>query len=110
MSRPDAMANLNLRSFRPAIGVSVAIVCFHAGRSAVGAIFHVADDAVNDPAPANPLVSDPLEDGSSDHPFDSLQEAVGAGNPRGFAAMRLILTVTARPTSRFHSTWTTRCE
>jgi parallel beta-helix repeat protein len=40
----------------------------------------VDDDALNDPAPGEPLISDPLEDGSSDHPFDSIQEAIDAAS------------------------------
>ena len=63
---------------RPAMPILFAQGCFLVGQSAMGAIFHVDDDAVNDPGPGNPLVSDPLEDGSSDHPFDSIQEAIGA--------------------------------
>ena len=31
-----------------------------------------------DPAPGDPDVSDPLEDGSVEHPFDAIQEAVDA--------------------------------
>jgi len=38
----------------------------------------VDDDAPGDPGPGTPLVSDPLENGSPAHPFDSLQEAVNA--------------------------------
>ncbi len=37
---------------------------------------HVDDDAPYDPKHDNPDVSDPLEDGTADHPFDSIQEAV----------------------------------
>jgi len=41
---------------------------------------HVDDDAVNDPEAlgghGDPEISDPLEDGSMDHPFDAIQEAV----------------------------------
>lgn len=40
----------------------------------------VDDDAVNDPGPHDPHVSDPLEDGSSEHPFDSIQEAIDAAS------------------------------
>jgi hypothetical protein len=36
----------------------------------------VDDDALNDPGPGDPLTSDPLEDGSAEHPFDSIQEAI----------------------------------
>lgn len=38
----------------------------------------VDDDAPNDPGPGNPLVSDPDEDGSPDHPFDAIQEGINA--------------------------------
>ena len=37
---------------------------------------YVDDDAPNDPGPCDPDVSDPLEDGSPEHPFDTIQEAV----------------------------------
>jgi len=36
----------------------------------------VDDSGPADPGPGNPGVSDPLEDGSPDHPFDAIQEAV----------------------------------
>jgi len=39
-------------------------------------ILYVDDDALNDPGPEDPLVSDPLEDGSIDHPFDAIQEGI----------------------------------
>ncbi|MCP4594852.1 MAG: DUF1565 domain-containing protein [bacterium] len=42
------------------------------------ATFYADDDGPNDPGPGNPLVSDPLEDGSTDHPFDTVQEAIDA--------------------------------
>jgi hypothetical protein len=41
-----------------------------------GATYHVDDNAPNDPAPFNHNVSDPDEDGSPEHPFDSIQEAI----------------------------------
>lgn len=56
----------------------VAVVCSLVAGPAVGAVRFVDDDGPNDPGPGNPLVSDPLEDGSSDHPFDSIQEAIDA--------------------------------
>ena len=37
---------------------------------------YVDDDGPNDPGPNNSGVSDPAEDGSADHPFDSIQEAL----------------------------------
>jgi len=39
--------------------------------------FYVDDDAPGDPGPGDIYVSDPLEDGSEAHPFDSVREAVG---------------------------------
>ncbi|MEN6426481.1 MAG: leucine-rich repeat domain-containing protein [Phycisphaerales bacterium] len=38
--------------------------------------FHVDDDAPNDPDPGSPDTGDPQEDGTIDHPFDSIQEAI----------------------------------
>jgi hypothetical protein len=40
--------------------------------------WHVDDDAPNDTAPGDPTISDPLEDGSGDHPFDAIQEGIDA--------------------------------
>lgn len=40
--------------------------------------FYVDDDATNDPGPGDPSVSDLDEDGSTDHPFDAIQEAIDA--------------------------------
>ena len=37
---------------------------------------YVDDDASNDPGPGDPCVPDPLEDGSAEHPFDAIQEAI----------------------------------
>lgn len=39
---------------------------------------HVDDNGPYDPAPGNPDISDPDEDGSENHPYDSIQEAVTA--------------------------------
>jgi len=46
-----------------------------------GAIWYVDNDAPGDPNPNNPLVSDPLEDGSPDHPFDAIQEGINSADP-----------------------------
>jgi predicted outer membrane repeat protein len=46
-------------------------------------VYYVDDDAPGDPGPGYPDISDPLEDGSAAHPFDSIQEAIdaaGVGN------------------------------
>ena len=37
---------------------------------------YVDDDAPGDPGPGNPSVSDPLENGTEQRPFDSIQEAI----------------------------------
>jgi GH35 family endo-1,4-beta-xylanase len=39
---------------------------------------YVDDNAPNDPGPGNPDVSDPNEDGTIEHPFDAIQEAIEA--------------------------------
>ncbi len=39
-------------------------------------VLYVDDDAPHDPGPGDPQLSDPLEDGSPAHPFDSIQEAI----------------------------------
>jgi len=52
---------------------------------------YVDDDAPNDPGPHDPAVSDPLEDGSADHPYDTIQKAVGAIS---FPSVGAIITVT----------------
>ena len=36
----------------------------------------VDNDALNDPADSDPNISDPNEDGSAEHPFDAIQEAI----------------------------------
>ena len=41
-------------------------------------IAYVDDDAPDDPWPGDPNDSDPAEDGSADHPFDAIQEAIDA--------------------------------
>ena len=40
--------------------------------------WHVNDNAPDDPGPGDPAVSDPLEDGSEEHPFDAIQEGIDA--------------------------------
>lgn len=41
-------------------------------------LWYVDDDALGDPGPGDPLISDPLENGTPDHPFDAILEAVSA--------------------------------
>ncbi|MHC4735915.1 MAG: right-handed parallel beta-helix repeat-containing protein, partial [Planctomycetota bacterium] len=37
---------------------------------------YVDDDGPDDPGPGDPQISDPLENGTEDHPFDTIQEAI----------------------------------
>ena len=41
-----------------------------------GITVYVDDDAPDDPGPNDQTISDPLEDGSAEHPFDSVREAI----------------------------------
>ncbi|MHC4624050.1 MAG: S8 family serine peptidase [Planctomycetota bacterium] len=41
---------------------------------------YVDDNAPNDPAPGDPRISDPLEDGTEQHPFDRIQQAIYAAD------------------------------
>jgi len=42
------------------------------------AMIYVDDDARSDPGPGDAVLSDPQENGTSEHPFDSIQEAIEA--------------------------------
>lgn len=44
-------------------------------------VLYVDDDAPNDPGPNDSSMSDSLEDGSPEHPFDSIQEAIDTALP-----------------------------
>lgn len=39
-------------------------------------VLYVDDDSVNDPGPNDPSISDPDENGTEQHPFDTVQEAI----------------------------------
>jgi predicted outer membrane repeat protein len=39
-------------------------------------VYYVDDDAVNDPGPNDSSLSDPAENGSAEHPFDTIQEGI----------------------------------
>jgi len=39
-------------------------------------LIQVDDNAINDPGPEDASISDPQEDGTEDHPYDSIQEAI----------------------------------
>ncbi|MBN2055432.1 right-handed parallel beta-helix repeat-containing protein, partial [bacterium] len=53
------------------------------GQTPVLITVYVDDDAPNDPGPGDIYVSDPLEDGTPAHPYDSVQEALIALNTPG---------------------------
>jgi len=39
-------------------------------------LLYVDDNAPNDPGPGDPAISDPCENGSMEHPYDAIQEAI----------------------------------
>jgi len=55
-----------------------AAVILAAGGAYAQTTWYVDDDAPNDPGPGDPTISDPLEDGSPEHPFDVIQEGIDA--------------------------------
>ncbi len=54
----------------------VLLVCLLLVTTCAARTIVVDDDARGDPGPNDSAVSDALEEGSSDHPFDSIQEAI----------------------------------
>ncbi len=70
---------MNCRSLLLALALSVVCLAL-AMPSYAQTTWYVDDDAPNDPGPGDPSVSDPLEDGSTDHPFDAIQEGVDAAS------------------------------
>ena len=46
-------------------------------------VIHVDDDAPNDPCHYNSDIGDPLEDGTEEHPFDAIQEAIERADEGG---------------------------
>ena len=52
------------------------LICLLSVIPCMGATIYVDDDAPNDPCHGNPDYSDPLEDGSAEHPFDAIQEGI----------------------------------
>jgi len=55
-------------------------ITFAVSSSLLGATIYVDDDAPSDPCHGNSDFSDPLEDGSTEHPFDAIQEAIGVSD------------------------------
>jgi hypothetical protein len=75
----DVEVTMRAKSCRGIRGISVLIfsvmVCAGAGFAAT---IYVDDNAPNDPDPGNPAVSDPLENGTAEHPYDAIQQAIDA--------------------------------
>ena len=53
-----------------------AFICLFLVVPCQAGIIYVDDDAPNDPCAGNPDYGDPCEDGSPEHPFDAVQEAI----------------------------------
>ena len=51
-------------------------------------VIYVDEDAVGDPGPGDPTVSDLLEDGSAGHPYDAIQEAIYAAGHRDMVMVK----------------------
>lgn len=56
----------------------VLLFCLILAPTAVATDIHVDDNAPGDPGPGDTAVSDPLEDGTTAHPYDAIQEAINA--------------------------------
>jgi hypothetical protein len=65
-----------------ACGAELAFTTTQASDARRPDVIHVDDDAALDPGPGDLTVSDPREDGTEQHPFDSIQEAIEAA-PQG---------------------------
>lgn len=57
--------------------LAIILICLTAAAASAGYVY-VDDNASNDPAPGNPQISDPAEDGTLAHPFDAIQQAIDA--------------------------------
>ncbi len=53
-------------------------VCLLAANAYGQTAWYVDDDAPNDPGPGDPKVSDLLENGTAEHPFDAIEEGIDA--------------------------------
>ncbi len=51
-------------------------------------VVYVDDDSLNDPGPRDPSLSDLAEDGTKNHPFDTIQEAIEAAQPADTVLVR----------------------
>jgi hypothetical protein len=76
--------DLKMRFLVTGLIISLAIVSSSLSQD-VGVInsIYVDDNAPSDPGPQNPDISDPNEDGTQEHPFDMIQEAIDAAEDGG---------------------------
>ncbi len=63
---------------KPYASIACVIVALILSGPAWTTTIYVDDDAPNDPGHGDPTVSDPLEDGTADHPYDAIQEGIDA--------------------------------
>ena len=56
----------------------LACIVFAVSIAGAQTVWYVDDDGPGDPAPGSTNESDPLEDGSPEHPFDAIQEGIDA--------------------------------
>ncbi len=59
-------------------GVIALTLCLATAIGTAQTTRYVDDDAADDPGPNDSSISDPLEDGTLAHPYDAIQEAIGA--------------------------------
>ena len=59
-------------------GVTLTVQAAGGGGTNPPGVIYVDDDAPSDPGPNNPKVSDPAENGSREHPYDSVQKGINA--------------------------------
>ena len=60
------------------IAIAIAVMLALPAAASAQTTWYVDDNAPGDPGPGNPVVSDPLEDGTLAHPFDAIQEGIDA--------------------------------
>ncbi len=68
---------MKLRTHFTALIVALTLLFFAPALKAQ-TTWYVDDDAPGDPGPGDTSISDPLEDGTADHPFDAIQEGIDA--------------------------------
>lgn len=84
----DRRSRLQFGRLRPS-GQSILISTLLVATPALGnATWYVDEDARSDPGPGDATISDPLEDGSIDHPFDAIQEAIDASSDGDIVLIR----------------------